>query len=34
VGRPQVEARPLGDAEAALSELQNGKITGRAVLVP
>lgn len=34
VGRPRVEARPLDDAEAALSELQAGRITGRAVLVP
>lgn len=34
VGRAQVVARPLGDAEAALSELQAGRITGRAVLVP
>jgi len=34
VGRPQVEARPLGDAEAALSALKDGRITGRAVLVP
>ena len=33
-GRAQVEARPLDDAEAALSELQAGRITGRAVLVP
>jgi D-arabinose 1-dehydrogenase-like Zn-dependent alcohol dehydrogenase len=34
VGRAQVTARPLDDAEAALSELQAGRVTGRAVLVP
>jgi len=34
VGRPQVTARPLDDAEAALSELKAGRITGRAVLTP
>lgn len=34
VGRPAVETHRLEEAETILSDLQNGKITGRAVLAP